>query len=329
MQVALLTAENAMLRDALLSTIPHMDASSAQLNSTATAVHIPQAQVPHVDPNFTNGCQSSMFSSSPSGLLVPDYQDEGAIASYAAADELSTADTGHQAGTRSGSDSLEPNTPPQTSGTLQSHSQQLPESEATTPPVPLVVPAAKKLSKLVSFSNDVMFDTLNSVLQSRGVHSQDDSEQPSSEGSCQSDSSESSQWSGDELLAIHAAEQVNRISSSSSQVQSLSGMLQIDRHAAQDQASSDLDGEELDTEGVEEEKDTGPKFSRSSISRVRRCATNLEVNLRKRRDPHCIVPYSHIELHCAMAAQTLQYLSMLPFAEYSGIYQALHCDSDH
>lgn len=235
-----------MLRDALLSSMQHVDAGS-----TSASMHVAQA-MSHVE----------------SGSAID-----------VAVHQVSAADLSNQVGVRAGSGALEPTTPPPTSESLQSNYQQVPEKAGDTP---AHSPVSRKLSKGVSFSRDVMFETLKTVLQSKGVnmqesqefHGQDDS-QNSLYSSSQSESSGSestSEWSGDELLAEHDEQEMRRISGSTGRVTiSFSGMLQSASGSAQDRhvASRDLDDELMAKEA--EEQGVGQSFSRSSISLVRRC----------------------------------------------------------
>lgn len=279
MQVAILTAENAMLRDALMSSM-HGDASSARLTSAATGTHNS-----HVGPDgmaAPAAIQLSGMSNSASGPLAPEHAEEAAPCS--ATDQMSSGGGIHLGSSPSALEpNTPPNTPPRTSGTLELHNHRASETDGAQA---VSVPASRRMSKSVSFNDDVMFNTLKSVLQShtgiqipkhQGKQVQDASELQWLQGGgsqdssvCETSGSESSEWSGDELLASLADIKTRRGSSSSSmRVQSLSGMLQEEDGAVWD--SQDLDDGDLDAE----DQGAGRRFSRSSISAVRRCATSI------------------------------------------------------
>jgi hypothetical protein len=307
MQVARLTVENAVLREeyhALWTAVQqaNLGLNAKQLTSSATAARATQAQASYINPDSAIAAaapivtQSPVQSESPSGLLVPEHQDEFNAAPQEAGDHQPANSIDHQTDS-SGSVALETSRIP---GNPQSGSQAAgatphPSTPSSSTCEPLPGPATQNPPKRVSFSDSgVLFETLKTVLQSSGVcmpqhianHYEDDSAGPQLEsqgGSLHSYSSGSSTWSGDEMLATYTAEQSSRSSSSSDPVQSLSGML-LRTPGAGDAGSkdphhtcSDLD-EDLDTEDEQgEEQEPGQPFRNSSIEVVPRCVIRLEV----------------------------------------------------
>jgi hypothetical protein len=289
----------------------NVDLNSSQWTSLSPSGHATHAHESNLNPHSGSStssrrAQSPAQAESSRPLLVPEQQLES-IAAQPVEDLLSAASSGHQPGNRPGSDVLgPPETPPRTPGGPKSQSQEPPAVEAVTPPLsaprsitadaptrtPSHEPAGQSPTKHVSFNNsNDLFETLRTVLQSGGVHvpkdgtdiEEDDSDQPSQGGSLQSDSSGSSEWSGDELLATYAAEQSNRMSNSTCPVQSLSGMLDQDSrssdagkdsHRSTCDLSEDISGD-LGTEAVQEEE-TGQQCRNASIKHAKRCATSLE-----------------------------------------------------